>query len=85
MIVCVLQALEWLVTSGPGEAMLITLLHKVVKKCSGIEGPKAQQSADKPSQDAHQLVVTALVGETSRLMSHCSGRSMNDIQQVGIP
>ena len=82
MIVCLLQAIEWLVTNGPGEGMLITLLHKVVKKCSGIEGPKAQQPANKASQE---LVVTALVGETSRLMSHCSGRSMNGIQQVGTP
>jgi hypothetical protein len=84
VIVCVLQAIEWLVTKGPGEGMLITLLHKVVKKCGGIEGPTAQQSADKPNQDAHKVVLTALVGETSRLMSHCSGRSMDGIQQVGI-
>ncbi len=72
-------------SNGPGEAMLIMLLHKVVRKCSGIAGPKAQQSADKPSQDDHKLVVTVLVEETSRLMSHCSGRSMDGIQQVGIP
>ncbi len=85
MIVFVLQAIEWLVTNGPGEGALITLLHKVVKKCSGIEGRKAQQSADKPSQDAHKLVLTALVGETSRLMSHCSGSSMDGVQQVRIP
>ena len=83
MIVCVLQAIEWLVTKGPGEGMLITLLQ-VVKKCGGIEGPTAQQSADKPNQDAHKVVLTALVGETSHLMSHCSGRSMDGIQQVGI-
>ena len=70
-------------TKGPGEGMLITLLQ-VVKKCGGIEGPTAQQSADKPNQDADKLVLTALVGETSRLMSHCSGRSMDGIQQVGI-
>jgi len=53
VIVCLLQATEWLVTNGPGEGMLIMLLHKVAKKCSGTEGLKAQQSANKPSQDAH--------------------------------
>ena len=72
-------------TNGPGEGMLITLLHKVVKKCSGIEGRKAQQSASKPSQDADKLVLTAIVGETSRLMSHRSRRNMDGVQQVGIP
>lgn len=72
-------------TNGPGEGMLIMLLHKVAKKCSSTEGLKAQQSANKPSQDAHKLVLTAIVGETSRLMSHCSGRSMDGVQQVGIP
>ncbi|KAL0018276.1 hypothetical protein WJX77_003271 [Trebouxia sp. C0004] len=76
------QAIEWLVSDGPGEGMLITLLHKVVKKCSGIEGRKAHQSTNKPSQDAHKLVMTAIVGETSRLISHCSGRSMDGVQQV---
>ncbi|KAL0040054.1 hypothetical protein WJX79_004363 [Trebouxia sp. C0005] len=76
------QAIEWLVTSGPGEGILITLLHKVAKKCSGPAGRKAQQSANKPIQDAHKLVLTALVGETSRLMSHCSGRNTHGIQRV---
>lgn len=81
---CDLQAIEWLVTSGPGEGILITLLHKVAKKCSGPAGRKAQQSANKPIQDAHKLVLTALVGETSRLMSHCSGRNTHGIQRVGM-
>lgn len=80
-----LQAIEWLLISGLGEGLLMTLWHKVVKKCSGIEGHEAQQSTNKPIQDAHKLVLTALVGETSRLMSHCSGRSMDGVQQVGTP